>query len=135
MTNEVLNARTVSEIFTIPYTDLTAAGLTQSITLKTLNPKAKVLGVSAHINTPFAGPTTVALEVGDSSTANAYLSSFDVKQAAGTDTNSSGLHKAEDFDGNHTVVAKFTSTGANLNTCTAGEVVIQVTYLHTLLPA
>jgi len=135
MTNTVLNATMVSELVSVSYRDLTAAATTQTLTLKTLNPYAKVLGVAALINTAFVGPTAVSVEIGDNSTANAYLSSFDVKQAAGTESVGSAAHANDDIDGTSYVKAKFTSSGGNLNTCTAGQVTIQITYLHTLVPA
>lgn len=117
--------------WTIPYTDLTAAALTQTFQLYpstgNLVVGTQVRMVGVRVGSLFAGPTTVVLDVGNSGAAGAYGNAIDVKGVTAGDWVLMFLNTTPASVGNY-LTAKFTSTGTNVNTCTAGslEVYFQI---------
>ena len=138
------NSRTIKAVIT--YKDLTAAGTTQTLNLfpdptgqpvQTLMPVGTaVVLTSVRLRTPFAGPSlaTMTVDVGDLASASRYIAAantdlFNVPTFPNTKDNVLSVaafeYPSSVFIANQSVLtAKFTSTGANLNACTAGRVEI-----------
>lgn len=118
--------------FTITYKDLTAAGTSQSIPLLLLKARGKILGVHIKHSTQFAasGATALTVSVGNASSATAYAAAFNLLAAvADTTLSETALFKAGQESAVQ-VLAVFSSTGANLNTATAGSVTIRILYIE-----
>lgn len=114
------------EKITKTYAALTSAATTQTLTLKALPARSKLLGATVKHSTAFSGGSinSMTASVGSSAgTATRYCSAFDVYQAAGAtafqdcDTGYKGATTMAADD----VTATFTSN-ANVNTATAGSV-------------
>jgi len=119
--------------FTITYSDLTTAGLTQAINLVTLPAGSGfILGVRLKHSVQFAAPvaTSLTVSVGSSAAGAAgYASAWQILSVAVADTTfqmttqfNRGTAAAE------IVQATFTAIGGNVNTMTAGSVTIGVLY-------
>ncbi len=121
--------------FTVTYADLTAAAVTESISLFTLSKGGKVLGVSIKHSVPFSGGAlaSMSVSVGVAGDVARYASAFDIWQVAADTT----LQESTEFKhGQYAaigVVAAFTGS-ANVNTATAGSVDIDVLYINVLTP-
>jgi len=120
--------------WTIPYTDLTAAALVQSVNLFTLNQGGIILGVRIKHTTAFAGTawSATTVSVGWASDYTAFASAFDIFQAVADTTlqNTSEFKCVTNAAAGTAVVARFTSVGGNLSAGTAGAVNIDVLYLQ-----
>ena len=117
----------------IPYTDLTAAATTQTIQLApsgsaTFTQKVVVLA-AARVATAFAGPTTVTVQLGDTGSTNRNLAASDIKATAGTWYSQGAAATLNAFNTAGSFNALFTSTGANLSTCSAGQVELYFTLI------
>ena len=126
--------------YTIPYTSLTAASTTQTITLFTLPAQGKFQGITVKHSTSFTGSglTAMTLTIGGAGGPTDFMNGFDVFQPVGSTAymdnggNTSGITMAA-----QNVTATFTSTGMNLGNgsvtnLTAGSVNIWV--LWSVLP-
>ena len=103
------------EIYRVDYTELDAASTTESIALTTL--PAGAIGLGCWIDNVTAATdagsiSALAVEVGDSGDPNALVASYDLFGATGRVQNVA-VGSTEVWGG-MSVVAKFTSTGANL---------------------
>jgi hypothetical protein len=128
-----------SHKFIVKYTDLTAAGLTQTLVLL---PNTGIMPINTAIIrtgyrlvTPFTGGSvaTVTLDLGDAQTAARYIAAAttDLLTAIATNTKNNLISatgyafSGSNFANSHNKLqALFTSTVGNLNTLTAGEVEI-----------
>lgn len=121
------------EEWTITYSDLTTAGLTQAINLVALPAGSGfLLGVRIKHGTQFAAPAASSLTVSVGSTvagAAGYASAFQILSAAVADTTlqMTALF-ARATAAAETVQATFTAVGGNVNTMTAGAVTIGLLY-------
>jgi hypothetical protein len=115
--------------YTVGEAALTAAALTQSISLFTLPDRAKVTGVTIKHSTAFSGPSITAVNVSlgqASGSATAYTATHDIFQTvSNTAMLDDGGHYSASF-ASHGINANFTSVGANLSAMTAGSVDIWV---------
>lgn len=117
--------------YTVPYTSLTAAATTQDISLTTLGALGVIQGVRIKHATVFAGTFSALTVSVDSPSAgdpdfSYYASAFDIMQTTGNAVfQSTDLVKAATV-ASEAVNAHFTSTGANLNTASAGSVDVWV---------
>lgn len=124
--------------FTVAYTDIQTAATTNSYTFATLPIKGKVHATFSKHSVAFAGTsiTAVGMELGITGTPAKYAPSFDVLQVVGNtvfDENDIGSGGSlESWTGTTSLVAKFTSVGADLSALTAGSVDIYV--LVSVLP-
>lgn len=135
--------------FTLTYSDLSTAGLSQSINLQqnpipggavAITPAVNfqipqggvLLGVRIHHTTAFSGGaiTAMTVSVGKSGSNAFFASAFDVFQAVGDTTlQETSLFKAGGINA-VPVTATFTSIGANVNAATAGSVDIYLCLLN-----
>ena len=124
----------VLERFIVSNTDLTTAGLTQTLTLKTLPKGSFVTGVRIKSATAFTGGGASACTVSVGSAAGnatTFSAAYDIFQAvADTALQMTSMFKAATY-AQDTLQAFFTSVGANLNALTAGVVYIDVEYYLT----
>jgi hypothetical protein len=124
--------------FIVDYTDITAAALTNTITLlpaSGLFPSTlAILRTAYKLVTPFTGGAvaTVTLTLGDPGTAARYIAaaSTDLLTALATNTkmavfsNNAYAYNTADAAANCKLRALFTSTVANLDALTAGQIEI-----------
>ncbi|MGA2185638.1 MAG: hypothetical protein ABSH47_21680 [Bryobacteraceae bacterium] len=102
--------------YTVPYTSLTAAALTQAVTLFTLPANSKITAMTMKHSTAFAGPsvTAVTVSIGGAGTATDFSNAFDIYQAV---SNTAYLDNGGNTSGttmaSQTVSANFTAVGAN----------------------
>jgi hypothetical protein len=134
-TTQLPNSTEVWYKTTIGHAALTAAALTQAITVTTLTARQSLCGLAVKNTTAFTGTfSALSLTVGDSTASPTFYSqnSFDLMQAVSNTAfqviNVKGL---ANFAGS-TVQANFTSTGANVSTQTAGSV--DIDYCVLTLP-
>lgn len=119
---------------TVPFGSLTTAGTTQSFNIgATIPANARVLGTEAYAVTPFAGGSISAmkLDVGEAGDAQSLIKQADVFAAAvDGQSNTRPLGNAPNklYAAGVQLVAKFTSTGANVNAATSGTVTIDVLF-------
>lgn len=111
---------------TIPFSSLTAAGLTQTLTVLALSARQAVLGIVVKHSVAFAATslTALTLTLGDSAQNATYYSAtpFDCKQTvSNTAFQAVNVVSLGSFAGSN-LQAAFTATGANLNTLSAGSV-------------
>lgn len=115
--------------YTVTYSDLSAAALTNSISLFTLPAGGIIHAVKIKHSTAFAGTSITAynVSVGITGTLAKYASAFNVLQAVANDTFqlSSGLF-SENNVATTDVKVTATSVGANLSAATQGSVDIWV---------
>jgi hypothetical protein len=115
--------------YTVAYTDLSAAALTNNITLLTLPILGKIEGLVIKHSASFTGGALSAykIDVGIVGELDRYLSQFDVFQAAGAAVfNSVDLNEIPSFTATTAVKIQATSVGANLSAATAGSLDIWV---------
>lgn len=123
--------------FTLTYSDLTTAGLTQTIALFTLAKGGIVLGVRIKHSTAFSGTgwTACTVSVGSSSNgATGYASAFDIFQAVADAARQLSQVFKDGPNAAEAVNAYFTSVGGNLSVGTAGSVDIDVLYANPTTP-
>lgn len=105
----------IHEVYRIDYTELDAASTTESISLVTL-PAGAVLFACFVDNvtaaTDAGSISALGIEVGDAGDPDALFASFDLFGATGRQQNIAA--GSTEIAGGMVVVAKFTSTGANL---------------------
>jgi len=121
--------------YTVTYTQLSAAALTNNIQLFSLGARQTVHAVVIQHTASFTGGAiaTYTLSVGITGTLNKYASAFNVFQAPGnTVLQSSGGAFTENTGASTSVRVAATSTGANLSAATAGSATIWV--LTSTLP-
>jgi hypothetical protein len=117
---------------TVDFTQLTTAGLTQTINLVSTAARTKLCGVSIKTTTAFSGGLIASLtvSVGDAAgTGTDYSAPPFTLFTASSDTNYQDTipaSKASVTSAASTITALFTSTLGNLNTATAGSVDIDV---------
>ena len=121
--------------YSVSHADLTAAAATEDITLFELPARGVMTGVTVKHSEAFSGGSLTGMNVsiGDVSGASAYSgASFDVFQTV-SDTAflDASVFKSTTFAARD-VVARFTATGDNVDTATAGSV--DVTACHTIRP-
>lgn len=121
--------------YTVNFSNATldaAATTTADVTLITLPAGATVVGVKAVLVTLFAAPSLSALTVsiGDAVSTTAYSSTLDgfVTPSATTLIVGTAPYKTTTTASN-AILARFTSTGANLSALTAGRVDITLSYI------
>ena len=122
----------ITERFTISYSDLTAAGTTQTIALKSLPKGTIVKGVRIKHSTAFAtGNTTLTVSVGSTAgSATTFAGAFDIYQAvADTTMQMTSGWKAATYAAD-TLNAYFTAS-TSCATFAAGVVNIDVEYVYT----
>jgi hypothetical protein len=115
--------------YTIAYGALSAAALTNSITLFSLGAKQVIHGVMIKHSAAFTGGSISAysVEVGVTGDLLRYASPFDVFQSVGSSTfQASADLSPEDFIGATSIKVTATSVGANLSAATAGSVDVWV---------
>lgn len=126
--------------FTVDYNDVAALGAVTSgtITLFTLPPFSKILGVCVKHSTQFTGATTLTVSLGQSGGYDpaTYFTSAANLHGAVADTT---LQETRMFKMGQTtalpVIATFTATGANFSALSAGVVDISVCYLDNTTPS
>jgi len=118
--------------YTIPFGSLTAAALTQTITLFTLPARAKLIGVTLKHSAQFtaAGLTSLNLTLGSSVDPQRYAGALNISTAV-SDTNfyDAGYYNSQTMAAD-AVNAVFTAVGANLNTLAAGSVDIWIGWVQ-----
>jgi len=116
--------------YTINYTDISTAALTNTANLLNLPAGAILESVTVKSNTAFVGTgiTDLGIEVGFTGTPTGIATSFDIL-AAVTDTNfqNSNFNSPISFSAIQ-LLATFTAIGANLDQLTAGQVLVRVKY-------
>lgn len=116
--------------YTIAESALTDADTSEDETLFTCSQFCKVRGVVVKHSTAFTGGglTAFTVSVGDSSAPTTYAPAFDIFQAAGDTVfdDTDGLASTTMAAAGHSVIARFTSTTANVADATAGSVDIWV---------
>lgn len=114
--------------YTVAYTTLTDADTSQDVTLFELPARGKLTGITIKHSTAFAAESLSALTVqlGWSGDATYYSMPFSVFQAVADTTFQDDGGQVSASHAAHNVVARFTSTGANLNTLSAGAVDVWV---------
>jgi hypothetical protein len=126
----------IHEVYRIDYTELDAAGLTESISLVTL--PAGAIGLACYIDNVTAATdagsiSALGIEVGDTADPNALFVSYDLFGATGRVQNVAA--GSTEVWGSMAVVAKFTATGANLGDgagttdLDSGEVDVHLIYM------
>lgn len=124
--------------YTVLYSALSTAGLTNNIELFSLPAKAVVQKVIIKTSTAFTGGlvATYTLSVGISGTLAKYIAAFDVKQAVGATvfgfSAATVASTPEDFGSATSIKVAAISTVANLDQATQGSADIYV--LTSLLP-
>jgi len=121
--------------YTVDFSDVNTTTASHTATVYSLDPKEHILSYTVKHNTAFVGGSIsdvkVSLGIAGDNTKHAY--DFDVNQAVGdTVFNQTDLNLIESFANTTTIYAKFSTTGANLDSLTAGSVDIWV--LKNLLP-
>lgn len=119
--------------YTVSETALTTAATTQDITVVTLPARSKVQGITIEPTTQWAGASVSALTVslGVSGSTTAYTSAYSLITAStgvvpgDTAFQDDGGHYSPTL-ASHAVLARFTSTGANVNAMTAGAVAFSI---------
>lgn len=111
--------------FTVPYTDLQAAALTKTITLKSLPAGSVVHAAKVRVATALSGASisALALDLGKAGTPAAYAAALN-----GLATGS-GTYGGVSFESDAAATdlqLKATATGANLSALTAGSVEVHV---------
>lgn len=110
--------------YTVAYSTLTDADTQQDVTLFNLPARGKITGLTIKHSTAFAatGLTALTTKIGWSGDSQFYGGPFDISTVV-SDTNftDDGGHASASHAA-HNVVARFDSTGANLNTLSAGSV-------------
>ena len=115
--------------YTVPYTSLSTAATTNSITLFSLPAAGIIHGVKIKHSTAFSGGSISAytVSVGISGTLAKYATAYNVFQAVANDTfQLSNTLGSENHASATNILITATSTGANLNAATAGSVDIWV---------
>lgn len=113
--------------YTVAYSDLAAAGTSNSITLASLPAKTVLHAVVIKHSASFTGGTITnyTLSVGVTGTTDKYASAFNVFQAPGNTIGQlSGSLFCDNFAAPTTVLVTGTSVGGLLNTATAGSATI-----------
>lgn len=121
--------------YTVPYTSLATAGLTNDIELFALAAKTMIHNVVLKQSTAFSGGliATYTVSVGITGNLVKYAAAFNVFQAAGAATfGLNVLPGIENFTGATSIRIAAISTVGNLNSATAGSVDAFV--LTSLLP-
>lgn len=121
--------------YTVPYTSLATAGLTNDIELFSLAAKTMIHNVVLKQSTAFSGGliATYTVSVGITGNLVKYAAAFNVFQAAGAATfGLNVLPGIENFTGATSIRIAAISTVGNLNAATAGSVDAFV--LTSLLP-
>jgi len=114
---------------TIAYTDINTTTATFTATLYQLDPKEYVLGYTVKHSTAFAGGSvsTITVALGIAGNNDKHTTDFDVRQAVGDGVlDNTSLNLIESFANTTTIYARFTSSGANLDSLTAGSVDVWV---------
>ncbi len=122
--------------YTVSHGDLQAAATTEDITLFELPARGVMTGLTLKHDTAFTGGglTAMTATVGDSSNPAAYsdANGLDIFQAASdTAFEDYGLFKSSTFAARN-VAARFTSSGANTNAATSGQ--LRVTACFAIRP-
>lgn len=116
--------------YTVTYTQLSAAALTNDIALLTLPAKTLIHHVVIKQTTAFAGTTTYTLSVGVSGTLAKYIAAYDVKPAVAATTFGASATNIqatlESFGGTTSVRVAATATVENLDQASAGVADIYV---------
>jgi hypothetical protein len=126
----------VTRRFTVNYSEITAAALVKAWSLFTLPAGGKILGVEIKHSTAFSGGAVSAatVSVGVATEVARYAAAFNIFQAVADTT----LQETTEFkSGQRTaasVIAYFTTVGANISALTAGVVEITVTFLNVSTP-
>jgi hypothetical protein len=119
--------------YTVSETALTTAGTTQDITVVTLPARAKIQGITIEPTTTWAGTSVSGLTVslGLSGNTTAYTSAYSLITGStgvvpgNTVFQDDGGHYSATL-ASHALLARFTSTGANVNAMTAGDVAFSI---------
>lgn len=126
-----LQKRTV----TVAETDLTASATTQTLNIgATLPANARIVGVDMRSYTPFTGGSVSAMkiDVGTSGDVDALIAQADAFATAvdgGPASMPAGVRPNKTFvSGGAQLTAKFTATGDNVVSCTAGAITIDVLF-------
>ena len=126
---------TAWQSYTVSYTQLAAAALTNSITLVSLPAKTLIHGVVIKHSASFTGGAIASYQVsvGISGAPAKFASLFSVFQAPGdTVAQVSSGPDLENFGSATNILLSAVSTGANLNAATAGSVTVWL--LTSVLP-
>ena len=119
----------VTETFTV---DASAGGVAQVTNLSLLPAESTLINVSAIVGVAFDGDTTTTLEVGVSGNADAFIDTvdFDPSAVAGTSACSLG-GTTNDIKGAkyYATATQLIATWTNTANASAGEVVVEITYL------
>jgi len=121
--------------YTVTFANLSAAALTNSITLATLPAKQVLHAAVIKHGTAFSGGTIASytVSVGLAATPDKYATAFNVFQATGASVGQlSHALFCENFSGTTPILLTATSTVGLLNAATAGSVTIWL--LTTFLP-
>ena len=126
----------IHEVYRIDYTELDAAGLTESISLVTLPAGAVLIACfvdNVTAATDSGSISALGIEVGDTADPDALFASFDLFGSTGRVQNIAA--GSTEIAGSMAVVAKFTATGANLGdgagttSLDSGEFDVHLVYL------
>jgi len=131
----VINAAPIWNKVTFASTAINTASGAFTVTAFNLDPLEFVVGYVVKHSTAFSGGsvTGLNLSLGIAGNNTKHVNSFDVFQGVTTTAFlSQNLNDMESFSATTTVFAKFTSTGSNLDSLTAGSVDIWL--LKNLLP-
>ena len=123
--DNLIAAAPVWQKVTFAYTDINTASGSFTATAFTLDPLEYVSSYVIKHSTAFTGGsvTGIDLALGITSNNTKHVSSFDIFQGVTTTAFlSQGVNDMESFASTVTVFAKFTSTGSNLDSLTAGSV-------------
>lgn len=116
--------------YTVTYTQLAAAALTNDIALFSLPAKTLIHKVVIKQTTAFAGTTTYTLSVGIVGTLEKYLAAYDVKAAVAATTFGASAVTVnatlESFGGATSIRVAAVATNENLNQASAGVADIYV---------